>query len=141
MKEIIKITVAVLTSLMFAACGGNTDMSSPKGVAEKIISATKNIDFETLEQLISENYLPALEKAKDLMKIHPEIFASIKKQAKQNKFKIISEDISEDGNSATVKIKLTAIINGESLDFEQSANFIKTEGKWKGDFDPFSMKQ
>jgi PBP1b-binding outer membrane lipoprotein LpoB len=136
MKKVKNLMIAILAILLFAACN-TTDPASPSGVTKRLYEAVKNLDFETLKECTTENRHADIDNAKEMMKTHPEFFASIKKNTKKNKMEVLFEKISDDGLSATVKVKVTVIIDGESIDNESDINFVKTNDKWKADFRPF----
>ncbi|MDR3286411.1 MAG: DUF4878 domain-containing protein [Prevotellaceae bacterium] len=112
---------AVLASMVFIGCGGGGNLS-PKEVAEKALSASKNFDYKTLKKYVEKSQIPKIEEAEKRNE-SPED----KELREKATFEVISETISDDGNSATVNVKIT--VDGDS--FENDLNLVKEDGQWK----------
>ncbi|MDR3227246.1 MAG: DUF4878 domain-containing protein [Prevotellaceae bacterium] len=113
---------AVLASMVFIGCGGGGNLS-PKEVAEKAINAAKNYDYKTLKNYVVKSQIPAIEEAE---KSNDE--SSEDKELRESAiFEVISETISDDGNSATVNVKITVGDNS----FENDLDLVKEDGQWK----------
>jgi len=134
MKKAKTIVLVVLASIMFAGCGEKTDSSSPKAIAEKAFKAALKLDFETLRKHIAQNKLASIEEAEKM-------FEDIEKRddfikgAKGIKIKALSEEFSEDEQFAKVTVQIKLLSRKEP--HEQELNFIKENGEWKMDENPF----
>ncbi|WP_066868875.1 hypothetical protein [Clostridium mediterraneense] len=104
MKKILGGFLAVLLSVLLVSCGG----VKPEDVVKQ---SFKEIKEDKLEDLISSSDLSKEELA-ELKKIEPklkELEPSFKVVQDTFKGEIISSEISEDGNTAVVKTKVTAV--------------------------------
>ena len=132
-----KILVALIASLalFLAACGG----SSPESIAEDYIKALFKFDYGKMKKLATEKNKAGLEKSEQEMeKSMQELKDKDKKQMEEKKELYAamtvtgSEEakISEDGNSATVKV--TAVDKDKKTsDFK--VHLIKEKDAWKVD--------
>lgn len=120
MKKIIVLVVAVAAIFGMTACKS----SSP--------SDTVNAYYKALQ-------VPDYEKALSYTDITDQ--EEIQKQLEKFKgfnmkvvdFEILSENISEDGNSATVEVKqsVTSSFNETPQEDTKTLNLVKVDGKWK----------
>jgi len=135
MKNIKTIVLVALVSIMFAGCGSKADASSPKEITEKVFKATLEFDFETLKQYVAKNRLSTLEKDERRFAKNIELRDELTKDVKDAKVKVLSEEFSEDGQSAIVTVQIKLMTEEEP--YEGELNFIKENGEWKMDENPF----
>ena len=108
--------------------------STPSDAMEEYLSHMKSGDYEAFVDGIkfSETDPAKLKESREAL------VALIKEKGSKNfekkngikKFEILSETVSEDGNSATVKY-ITYF--GDGSDKEETAKMIKVDGKWMMD--------
>ncbi|MDR1552386.1 MAG: DUF4878 domain-containing protein [Prevotellaceae bacterium] len=132
MKNLKKLMLVISACLLITACGPK----SPKEVAKTVIMATKKLDFETLKKCVSSERLPGIAKEEKNFKENPEEAADFMLMVKDAEIEIISETISEDGNSATVIVKISKV-RGEDRALEKDIYLVKENGEWKFDANPF----
>jgi ABC-type glycerol-3-phosphate transport system substrate-binding protein len=132
MKQIKILLLAVVASLVFAGCGNNS--KTPSDIALKVMDAAKDLDFKTIKQYLTNNPVESLEEFEKSIKENTEETNDIKERMKGAKWKIVSENIAEDGNSATVKMEII-FVNGETKSHE--VDLVKVDGEWKVDNNPF----
>jgi ABC-type glycerol-3-phosphate transport system substrate-binding protein len=128
MKLLKSLMLVVAAGLMLTACGGGSS-ASPSEVAKKFVEATVNLDFEEVKKYIAKEHFESIDKATKQLE-SPEAKAYLetyKALAKDVKVEVVSEEISEDGNSATVT--LSYAIMGQTQ--EQKLPLIKEDGAWK----------
>lgn len=110
----------VIAALLMASCGS----PSPKDVTNSYYKAIQKGDFEkalsytTVED--NEEIKKDIEKMKGL-------------EIKIPEYEIISEEISEDGQTAVVEVKykFTSSFNSEPEETTKKVKLIKQDGKWK----------
>lgn len=120
MKKLIVILCAVVAVFGLTSCKSSSPSATVKayfkalqaGDYEKALSYTDIIDQETIQKQI-EKY-----KGFDIKVVD---------------FEILSEKISEDGNSATVEVKstVTSSFNEEPEESTKEMKLVKVDGKWK----------
>ena len=133
MKQIKILLFTVVASLMFIGCGNNS--KTPSEIAEKVLTAAKNLDFKILKQSVTETYIARLERLEKEMTEDIEQANRMKNIFENVTFKIISETISQDGNSAVITIEVFNPDEGEDT-FEKDIHLVKINGEWKVDDDP-----
>ena len=120
-----------LSTIYSCSSGGN---STPKEVAESYIKYVKAEKFDKIVNLIDkENYTDKeLESGgKMATAFFEEAMKSIKEQKGGIKdIEVVSEEIDEDGNSATVTIKF---IYGDDTTSENDIDLVKKSDGWKLD--------
>jgi ABC-type glycerol-3-phosphate transport system substrate-binding protein len=127
MKLLKNLVLVVAAGLMMTACGGGG--ATPSEVAKKAMEATFNFDSNALKDLVAKDLIPAVEEAiaqqeSEEGKAQIEMAKGFLKEAK---FEVVGEEIAEDGNTATVTVKVSAM----GQEDEQTLNLVKEEGKWK----------
>lgn len=108
--------------LCFASCG---KPETPATIAEECIENIKNGDFDAFVETIDAD-----EETKSQFK---QLFEAkgkemIEKSGGIASYKIVSEEISEDGKTAKVKAEIE-YGNGKKKD--EKFNFVNVDGKWK----------
>jgi hypothetical protein len=124
-----------LASIILAGCGGKTDVSSPKEIVETVLNASINFDFETLRKHLAKNRLEYLEESEKEFAEDAESRDDFLKVVKDAKIKALSEEISEDGQSATVVVQIK--LKSEEEPFEKDIYLVKENDKWKMDGNPY----
>jgi len=134
MKKIV-LTLATSLALFLAACGGSP--STPEEVAEKYIKASFSLDYGTAKKLSSEKNKKSLEKDEESSKakgIPPEKKEFLDKMKDLTPKAEEPAKISEDGNSATVKV---ALLDKDGKKGEGSfvlkVKLVKEDDAWKVD--------
>lgn len=128
MKKVIYFGLFVMTLFVMASCSPSTPGAAAKQYAEYIqnsqfdklidgIAVDESMSSEAIKQ--QKEGLTALFKEKGSKQLE-------KKQGIKN-IEIISEEIAEDGNTATVKLKFT--YGNEEVN-EEKMDMIKRDGKW-----------
>lgn len=130
MKKLMSFVIAVFAILAITACSSN----SPKDVAEKAMKCIVNQDYKGYVDLV---YLQDENKSKeDVGKAKAQLVEllqnkgekSIKENEGVESFEVTKEEISEDGNSATVDLNIT-YKNGKTDD--TTVKLCKDKnGKW-----------
>ena len=130
MKKLMSFVIAVFAIFAITACSSN----SPKDVAEKAMKCIVNQDYKGYVDLI---YLQDENKSKeDVDKAKAQLVEllqnkgekSIKENEGVESFEVTKEEISEDGNSATVDLNIT-YKNGKTDD--TTVKLCKDKnGKW-----------
>ncbi len=130
MKKLMSFVIAVFAILAITACSSN----SPKDVAEKAMKCIVNQDYKGYVDLV---YLQDENKSKeDVDKAKAQLVEllqnkgekSIKENEGVESFEVTKEEISEDGNSATVDLNIT-YKNGKTDD--TTVKLCKDKnGKW-----------
>ncbi len=134
MKKIV-LTLAASLALFLAACGGSP--STPEEAAEKYTKAILSSDYGAMKKLSSEKNKTSVEKDEESFKakgIPPE------KKEFFDKMKALTPKIaepakiSEDGNSATVKVSLLDKDGKKGKDsFDLKVKLVKENDAWKVD--------
>jgi ribosomal protein L14E/L6E/L27E len=109
------------------ACGTKT----PSEIAKIVIKAQQTFDFEPAKKYLTEKRLASVE---EFIKDYNEaegVLKELKEEAlsktKETTYEVISEEISEDGNSATVTVQESY----EGDTYEGKMDFVKVNGEWK----------
>ena len=106
------------------------DAQSPSEIAKKAIEASKNLDFKTIKQYLVEERIEELEEAESEMIMNVEETNAFRNRVKDAKVTVLSEEISEDGDEAVVKVRMS--IQGEEP-FDKDIDLVKVDGQWKID--------
>ena len=134
MKKLMTIVGVIILTLVMTACSSNT----PSKVAEKSVACIQKGDFEGYVDLIYVNK----EEAKNKEKLENEkqmLTAMLKEKASKEfekkdglkSYEALSEEISEDGNTAKVKMK---IVYGNGTETTDDIKLRKDDaGNWKID--------
>lgn len=124
--------LGLFTALLFviSSCGG---ASTPGEAAKKYIEYVQNGEYEKFVDGIAFNEKMDAAKVKEekdalnaIMK--EKVSKDIEKKQGIKKIEILSEEVSEDGNTAKVLLKQT-YGNGEVK--EETSDMIKQDGVWK----------
>lgn len=132
MKKLMSFVIAVFAILAITACSSN----SPKDVAEKAMKCLVNQDYKGYVDLIylqdenksKEDVDKAKAKAQLVELLQNKGEKMIKENEEVESFEITKEEISEDGNSATVDLNIT-YKNGKTDDTTVKLCKDK-DGKW-----------
>lgn len=130
MKLIKSLAVILLALSMTTACksGG----ANPEATAEKFIKAVQGFDFEEAKKYSSKESAAMIDMMKGFMAAAPaEELEKQKAEAKNTKIEVISSNVAEDGNTATVTLKATTP-DGNSK--EDKIDLVKEDGEWKVNF-------
>ena len=129
MKKVFYFSLMVMTIFVMAAC------SSPSGPGDAMKKYCNDLVKGNYEKFVDgialgENITgDELQKQKDglVSMLKEKVSKEYEKMGGLKSIDILSEEISEDGNTATVKIKQT-YGNGETQEGTQS--MVKRDGKW-----------
>lgn len=131
MKQIIKMAAMAAFAVLLFACGSS---NTPSGTAEKALKCLQDKDFDGYVDLIYSNG-DEVRKDEDKQGMVALLKEKYEKAVEENggikDYKILSEKISEDGNTAVVEYSIT--IGDEEKN--EKMNMRKDEdGNWKIDF-------
>ena len=136
MNKLVKLTAGIVLAMAFTltACGGG---SAPEEVAEKYMKAALNSDYGTMKKLSSEKNKGSVEKEEEAFKakgIPPEKKEFFDKMKALTPKAAESANISEDGNSTTVKVSLLDKDGKKGKDsFDLKVKLVKENDAWKVD--------
>ncbi|MBQ3740132.1 MAG: DUF4878 domain-containing protein [Bacteroidales bacterium] len=121
MKKLFTIMSVVVVALLLVACGS----SSPKDVTNSYYKALQKGDYEK-----ALSYTTAVD---DKDEIQKEIKKMEGLDVKIPEYEIVSEEISDDGQTAVVEVKykFTSSFNSEPEESTNKVKLIKQDGKWK----------
>ena len=131
MKKIKMSLLAVIASLLFVGCGNNT---KPSDVALKVFDALKELDFKTVKQYIAKDFIESVDQIEKHMIEDVAAANNFKNDVKGTTCKILSENISEDGNSAVVETEVTF---RDGKKHQNKMDMVKVDGEWKINENPF----
>lgn len=120
MKKILLFIGVIAVALIMASCSS----SSPKDVTNNYYKALQKGDFEkALSYSTVENNEEIQKEVEKLKGIEMDI----------KDFEIVSETISEDGQTAEVDVKYsyTSSFNSEPKESTNNVKLVKQDGKWK----------
>lgn len=131
MKKLFVTFLVAVAAIALWSCGGVEN--TPKGVAEASIKCMQNEDIKGYVDLLyfddSKNKGSEQEKEKFAEIIKGKVLVSLKEKEGIKSYETLSEEISENGNSAKVKMKITY---GNGEESNQTFKLLKDkEGKWK----------
>jgi len=111
----------VVVALLLVSCGS----SSPKDVTNSYYKALQKGDYEK-----ALSYTTAVD---DKDEIQKEIKKMEGLDVKIPEYEIVSEEISDDGQTAVVEVKykFTSSFNSEPEESTNKVKLIKQDGKWK----------
>lgn len=134
MKKIATFVCAALAAMIMASCSSN----SPKGVVKDTMQCIIDKDFKGLvDNMYVDDESLTPEKAEEAKKMYAELLESkypnmTKKNGKLKSFKVVSEEMSEDGNSAVVEVEETWEKDGEAKTETEKLEVKKDKnGNWK----------
>jgi ABC-type transporter MlaC component len=139
MSKLLKCVVVSVfaVSLALSGCGGGGGGgATPEKMAEKYLKAALNSDYGTMKNLSSEKNKAAVEKeqseSKEREKNMPPEKKELLKKMQAMTPKADEAKISEDGNSASVKVYLVDS-KGEKDKMSFKYDLVKENGAWKID--------
>lgn len=109
MKKLMSFVLAVFAIIALAACSSN----SPKSVAEKAMKSIVDKDYKTYVDLIyfdkAKESPEKVEKAKEQLRemLQGKLEKSIKEKGTIKSYKVVNEEISEDGDKAVVTFEVS----------------------------------
>ena len=120
MKKLFTIMSVVVAALLLVSCGS----PSPKDVTNSYYKALQKGDFEK-----ALSYTTMV----DDQEIQKEINKFEGMEFKIPEYEILSEEISEDGQTAVVEVKykFTSAFNSEPEETTNKVTLVKQDGKWK----------
>lgn len=129
MKKIFYFSLMVMTMFVMAACSST---STPGGAMKQYGKYLTDGDYEKFVDGIVFNSEATAEEIKEqkeglVAMLKEKGSKEYEKKGGLKSMEVISEEISEDGNTATVKMKQT-YGNGETEESEQK--MVKKDGKW-----------
>jgi hypothetical protein len=134
MKFFLVFAAAVTFCLFAANC---TDKNSPSGIAKAFIDYFLKGDFDKLANHVTA-YMDGDER--DIANTLRDLEQTINSEDFKNiSLEIISENISDDGNNATVRIKGINIPGKEAENLAEM-RLVKKGGVWKTDFKSYSIE-
>ncbi|MDZ7743248.1 MAG: DUF4878 domain-containing protein [Bacteroidota bacterium] len=130
MKKFIYLSMILGIAVILSACGsggGNT----PSDAARNIMKMMQKGDYEEVVDHMSLEVKQGedLEAQKEMLVALMEEKAgkSIDEKDGLQKYEVLEEDISDDGTSATVKVKS---YYGDDSEETQDMDFVKEDGRW-----------
>ena len=127
--RLIKIfAVLLFASSMFISCGGGS-ADSPKAAVEQFLKATMvDYDFDKAKNyIVKEMHADMDESKKQMGGVTKEQLKMAKELLGEIKFEVTDEKISEDGNSATVTVKMSMM----GQENTETIPVVKEDGAWK----------
>lgn len=109
MKKLMSFVLAVFAIIVLAACSSN----SPKSVAEKAMKSIVDKDYKTYVDLIyfdkAKESPEKVEKAKEQLRemLQGKLEKSIKEKGAIKSYKVVNEEISEEGDKAVVTFEVS----------------------------------
>lgn len=109
MKKLMSFVLAVFAIIALAACSSN----SPKSVAEKAMKSIVDKDYKTYVDLIyfdkAKESPEKVEKAKEQLRemLQGKLEKSIKEKGTIKSYKVVNEEISEEGDKAVVTFEVS----------------------------------
>lgn len=122
--------IAFLSLTLLNSC---SEEKEPVRVAKKFVELTNKGEFEEAKKYCDESTAALLDVAKKLVKMTKEEI-----EAKDGDIEIVSSEINEEGDKATVKYKEPG--EGED-DMVKHLDLIKIDGEWKVTIDKENMKK
>lgn len=111
----------MVCALTFVGCQKNT----PRAYVDKVYTAMKNKDFETVVDMMPDSEKASKEDkdgAIEMMKLFDGFSGGVKD------YEIVSEEISNDGKTATVRVKVTY---GTGEVEEENTHLVKDGKAWR----------
>lgn len=128
MKKLIYFLMSAIALLLVVSCSSS---NTPSGAMKTYLSAVESGDYEKfVDGIHMKNVKPD-----DMAETKEGMTAMLKEKASKDlekrgglkSFEILSEEISEDGNTAVVEFK-QVYGNGDEVNSEQK--MVKVDGKW-----------
>lgn len=124
MKKILSILFAVVCMYMMAACTAE----APTSVTETYLNDLMNGKYQELvDNLHFKNEMSTEDKQNLVLMLESKAEKTVEKNGAIQGNEIVSEEISEDGESAVVKYNLKY---AEKTEANQKVNLVKVDGKW-----------
>lgn len=124
MKKILSILFAVVCMYMMAACTAE----APTSVTETYLNDLMNGKYQELvDNLHFKNEMSTEDKQNLVLMLESKAEKTVEKNGAIQGYEIVSEEISEDGESAVVKYNLKY---AEKTEANQKVNLVKVDGKW-----------
>ncbi|GHU69430.1 hypothetical protein FACS189413_08340 [Bacteroidia bacterium] len=120
--------------MLAVSCGSGGGGNSPSAISKSIYSQVQKGNYEKAFEIMADNIdnnkeNVTTEERSQFVKGFAEM---AKQQAKETggvkSFEIVKEEIAEDGNSATVDVKL---VYGNGKDGTEIHKYVKKDGVWK----------
>lgn len=129
MKKVLGLLSLIAVMFVMMSCGGS---NTPSGVAEKAFKCMKDKDYKGYADLINiknTGERTEAEVRQELTGLLTEkVSKSIEKDGEIESYKVLSEEIAEDGNTAMVKMQ---VIYSKGKTEETDVKLVKTEnGDW-----------
>ena len=128
MKKLLFAIVCLVASFTFASCGGST----PADEAAKCIELLKNKDYEGFVETIAlkGETTEEIDQQKQFYigMLQSKAEKTFEKKGGIDSYTLVSEEISEDGNSAKVEYEITY---GDGSKDSTKFNMVKVDGDWK----------
>ncbi len=124
---------SAIIAFIFAACGGSSN--TPSSTVEAYFNAVKagkyekSLKYLAVESESEDGKLTEKEEAQ-MLALAGKMEESMKEVGGIESFEVLSETIAEDGNTATVEVKLT---NGNGDSDDSSMKLKKVNDEWKID--------
>ena len=129
-KLLISMFVAVVALTLWSFGSANT----PSAVAEKAAKYMQNADYEGYVELmeLKETEGKEAEKEQFVALLREKGTKTMEKKQGLKSYEVLSEEISEDGKSATVKMKM---VYGDGSEDTSKVKLVKNDkGEWKMSF-------
>lgn len=127
MKKILSLLVIAFVLIMTGCSVSNT----PEDVAVKFMDALHSCDFEEAMKYCTE-------KAKGVVELQNVFYKEAQRkepfEVTDPKVSLISCKISEDGESAVVKVKVENSSVTKGRESEERVNMVKEDGKWLAEY-------
>lgn len=134
MKKFMTFVCAAFAVILMAACSGN----SPKGVVEKSIKCMVDKDYKGYVDLLyidEDKHSPEEieESKKQIVELlEAKMPMALSKTGEIKSYKTVSEEVAEDGNSATVNVSITYEKDGKETEKTEDFKLQKDKsGNWK----------
>lgn len=135
MRKIITLVCALFAVIIMAACGSG---NSPKAAAEKTIKCLADNDYKGFADLvyIDEDKYSEEEQVEQRKQIAEVLESKFKTYFKATlgevkSYKVLSVEMSEDGNKASVKMNIVYEKDGKEKEDTNTMDFRKNKaGKW-----------
>ena len=129
MKKLISLTMIIGIMAFMASCGSGTN--SPSAAAKKIVELIQDGDYG---DIVDHMYIEAkegedVEAQKEMLAaiLDEKVGKSIEEKGGLKDFEILEENISEDGESATVRIKY---YYEDGTEDSENMEFVNVDGDW-----------
>lgn len=130
MKRILNLLVMAFVLMMTGCSVSNT----PEDVAVKFMDALHSCDFEEAMKYCTED-------SKGIVEMQNVFYKETQRkepfEVTEPKVSLVSCKISEDGESAVVKVKVenSSVAKGSKGEaYEERVNMVKEDGKWRAEF-------